>query len=372
VKKIPVCEPFLVGKELDYVRDCIGSNWISSRGSYLNEFEARFAGYCGCRFGVTTTSGTTALHLALAALSIGRGDEVIVPSFTMASTAFAIVYVGATPVLVDSDPETWTVDVSQIERRITQRTRAIIPVHIYGHPCDMDPILDIASRHGLFVVEDAAEAHGAEYKGRRLGSFGHVGCFSFYANKIITTGEGGMVLTSDHALAERARDLRDLGFSRQQRFLHEEIGFNYRMTNVQAAIGLAQLENIERFVAKRRGNAKLYNSMLGGLPDLVLPPEKPWAKNVYWMYAILLANQARIGRDEFREKLAARGIETRTFFLGMHDQPALRKQGLFEGEEFPVTDELGRRGLYLPSGTGLTESEVSYVCEEIHEILGVR
>jgi perosamine synthetase len=368
VKKIPVCEPYLIGREAEYVNACLKDNWISSRGPYIDQFEARFAEYCGCRFGITTTSGTTALHLTLAALSIGPGDEVIVPTFTMASTVFAIVYLGATPVLVDSDPETWTIDVSRIEDKITKRTRAIMPVHIYGHACDMDPVLDTAERHNLIVIEDAAEAHGAEYKGRRLGGLGHVSCFSFYANKIVTTGEGGMVVTSDEVVAERARALRDLGFSREKRFLHESVGFNYRMTNLQAAIGLAQLENIERFVGMRRRNAALYNSHLAGLPGLVLPPEKPWAKNVYWMYGILLTDAAPLTRDELRDRLSGYGIETRTFFLGMHQQPALRERGLFLNEEFPVANGLARQGLYLPSGTGLTEFEVGYVCHTIRTI----
>jgi perosamine synthetase len=372
MKRIPVCEPYLAGREAEYVNACLRGNWISSRGSYIDEFEAGFARYCGCRFGVTTTSGTTALHLALAALSIGPGDEVIVPTFTMASTVFAILYVGATPVLVDSNPETWTIDVEGIERKITPQTRAIMPVHIYGHACDMDPVLDIASRHDLVVLEDAAEAHGAEYKGRRLGGLGRASCFSFYANKIVTTGEGGMVVTSDEAVADRARALRDLGFSREKRFLHDSVGFNYRMTNLQAAIGLAQLENIDRFVDMRRRHAGLYTAHLSGLRGVVLPPEKPWAKNVYWMYGILLTEAAPVGRDELREALAAHGIETRTFFFGMHEQPALRKRGLFAGEAFPVADALARQGLYLPSGTGLRESEIGYVCDTIRAVLGGR
>jgi perosamine synthetase len=243
---IPVCIPLLGEKELENVIDCIKTNWISSKGKYVEEFEDKFAKYCGCKYGVTTTSGTTALHLALASIGVGKGDEVIIPASTMIATAFAVVYCDATPVLVDAEPETWNIDVAKIEEKITDRTKAIMPVHIYGHPCDMDPIMKLAKEHDLYVAEDAAEAHGAEYKGKKAGGIGDIGCFSFYANKIITTGEGGMVVTNDEEIAERAKSLRNLSFPKEKRiYLHSEVGYNYRMTNIQAAIGLAQFERID-------------------------------------------------------------------------------------------------------------------------------
>ena len=368
--KIPVCEPFLTGKEMEYVMDCLRTNWISSAGKYVNEFEQRFAEYIGCKYGISTTSGTTALHLALAALKIGRGDEVIVPAFTMIAPVFAVVYTGAKPVLVDADSETWNIDVNKIEEKITPNTKAIIPVHIYGHPCDMDPIMEIAEKYNLWVIEDAAEAHGAEYKGKKVGSFGHVSCFSFYANKIITTGEGGMIVTNDEKIAERARRLKDQAYSPERRFLHTDIGFNYRMTNIQAAIGLAQLEHIDEFVEKRRRNAYLYNSRLKDVPGITLPPEKEWAKNVYWMYSILIEDEFGMSRDELMERLKERGIETRTFFIPMHEQPAFLNLGLFKGERYPVAESLGKQGLYLPSSSGLKEEDINYICQVIKEVSG--
>lgn len=364
---IPVCEPLMGGKELEYVTDCLQANWISSAGKYISQFEEGFSAYCGSKYGIATTSGTAALHLALAALGIGRGDEVILPSFTMAACAFAVMYTGAKPVLVDAEPDTWNIDVLQIEKKITPQTKAIMPVHLYGHPCDMDPILDIARKHRLFVVEDAAEAHGAAYKGRMAGGIGDVGCFSFYANKIITTGEGGMIVTDDEKVAERARRLKDQAFSRERRFFHAELGFNYRMTNVQAAIGLAQLEQIDRFVEMRRKNARLYNELLRGSPGLILPGEKTWAKNVYWMYSIVVEDKFGMSRDDLMGFLRQRGVDTRTLFIPMHVQPAFKDAGLFEGERYPVSERLAAGGLYLPSGSGLTEGQINTVCEAIHQ-----
>lgn len=366
---IPVCEPFMMGEELRYVADCIGSNWISSRGQYIEEFEGKFAHYCGCEHGISTTSGTTALHLALAALGIGKGDEVIVPAFTMIASLFAIVYVGAKPVLVDAEPETWTMDVGKIEAKITRQTRVIMPVHIYGHPCDMGPIMELAREYGLRVVEDAAEAHGAEYRGRRAGGIGHVGCFSFYANKIITTGEGGMVVTNDEETARRARRLKDLAFSEGRRYLHEEVAFNYRMTNVQAAIGLAQFEKIDELVERRREHAHLYSSLLGSIVGVKTPVEREWARNVYWMYSILIEKEAGVSRDELMSGLAGMGVETRSFFIPMHRQPVFAKMGLFQGESYPVGERLSEVGLYLPSSSGLTREQIETVCEAVEKIL---
>jgi len=368
---IPVCIPLLGEKELENVVDCIKTNWISSKGKYVEEFEDKFAKYCGCKYGITTTSGTTALHLALASINLKKGDEVIIPASTMIATAFAVIYCGAKPVLVDAEPETWNMDVNKIEKKITNKTKAIMPVHIYGHPCDMDPIMRLARDYGLYVVEDAAEAHGAEYKGKKAGGIGHVGCFSFYANKIITTGEGGMVVTNDEEIAERAKSLRNLCFPKEKRiYLHSEMGYNYRMTNIQAAIGLAQFERIDELAEMRRRNAHLYNKYLEDVEGVTLPVEKEWAKNVYWMYSILIEDEFGMSRDELMEKLEKKGIETRTFFIPMHEQPVFLNMGLFKfkGESYPVAEELARKGLYLPSSSGLKEEEIRYICDVIKDI----
>jgi perosamine synthetase len=367
---IRICEPVLGDKELEYVTDCLKTGWISSRGKYVSEFEQRFAQYCGCKYGVSTTSGTTALHLAVASLGIGPGDEVIIPAFTMIATAFAVIYTGAKPVLVDVDPETWNMDANYIEEKITKRTRAIMVVHIYGHPCDMDEIVGIAKKHGLYIVEDAAEAHSAEYKGRKTGGLGDVGCFSFYANKIITSGEGGMIVTNHKDIAAKASRLKDLAFAilEERTYLHSELGFNYRMTNVQAAIGLAQFEKIDEYAEMRRHNAHYYNSQLKEISGITLPPEKEWAKSVYWLYSILIEDQFGMDRDKLANKLLQREVETRKFFISMHRQPVFLKMGLFKGESYPVSDELSRKGLHLPSSSGLKEAEIEYISQVINDI----
>jgi perosamine synthetase len=367
---IPVCVPLLGGRELEYVQDCIATNWISSKGKYVNAFEERFASYCGVSHGIATTSGTTALHLALASLGVGPGDEVILPSFTMMSTAFAVIYCGARPVLVDAEPDTWNMNPDLIEEKITRRTKVLLPVHLYGHPCDMDPILRLARLHDLSVVEDAAEAHGAEYRRRKAGSIGDIGCFSFYANKIITCGEGGMVVTKDDAIAEKARSLKDLAFDRERRFLHTDIGYNYRMTNIQAAIGLAQLERIDEMVERRRNHAMRYNQLLAGVPGIQRPVEMPWARNVYWMYSLLIHDEFGMGREELMKLLEERGVESRTFFFPMHEQPVFRRMKIFPDGRYPVAENLGRRGLYLPSSSGLSDDEIRYVCDVLIEAAG--
>lgn len=367
-KFIPVCEPVIGKREARYVLDCLRTGWISSQGRYAEEFAPRFAEYCGVRYGILTSNGTTALHLALAALGVGPGDEVIIPAFTMIATAFAVVYTGAKPVLVDSEPETWNIDVTQIERKITSKTKVILPVHIYGHPCDMDPIRRLAKKHHLWVVEDAAEAHGAEYKGRRCGSLGDMGCFSFYANKIITMGEGGAVVTNNQRLAERLNLLHDLAHSPKKRFSHIAVGFNYRLTNLQAAIGLAQLEQIAKFVEARRRNAAFYNRYLAGVKGLWRPAEKDWARNVYWMYGITIGKEFGMSRDDLMAALAKQGIGTRAFFTPMHQQPVFKKLGWFKNEHYPVAERLGREGLYLPSGSGLTRSQIEVVCRVISDL----
>ena len=366
-RQIPVCEPYLGGRESEYVLDCMTSNWISSSGRYLTQFEREFARYCGCEHGIATTSGTTALHLAVAATGLGPGDEIIMPVFTIAATVFAALYVGARPVFVDVEPDTWTLCPDQVAAKIGAATRAIMPVHMYGHPCDMDPISELADRHDLWLVEDAAEVHGAEYRGRKCGGLGDAGCFSFYANKIVTTGEGGMVVTNDAALADRCRSLKNLAFNKERRFLHDAVGFNYRMTNLQAALGLAQLERIEEYVERRRAHAQLYNQLLSGVEGLTLPQERPWARNVYWMYGVVVDDAFGCSRDELMLRLGQLGIETRTFFIPMHEQPLLQRLGLATGETYPVATQLGRQGMYLPSSTGLTEEEIRYVVHAIRE-----
>ena len=364
----PVCEPVIGKKEEEYILDCLHTNWISSKGKYVDEFAQKFAKFCGAKYSVLTTNGTTALHLALVALGVGPGDEVIIPAYTMIATAFAVSYTGATPVLVDSEPETGNIDVLKIEEKITLRTKVIIPVHIYGHPCDMDPIMKLAKKHKLFVVEDAAEAHGAEYKGTRCGGIGDIGCFSFYANKIITMGEGGAVVTNSKKIADKLKLLVNLAHSPKKRFSHIAIGFNYRLTNLQAAVGVAQLEQADKFIRARRRNAKLYNRLLKGVGGLRLPVEKEGVKNVYWMYGIVIEKDFGLSRDELMVALAEKKIGTRAFFSPMHKQPIYRKMGVFKGERYLVAEDLGKQGLYLPSGSGLTQDQIRYICQMIKEI----
>jgi perosamine synthetase len=362
---IPVCQPTLSGNELKYITDAVETNWISSAGSYIPRFEELFAEKMGTRYGVACANGTVALHLALATVGLQPGDEAIIPTFTMIATANAATYLGVRPVLVDSEMQTWNMDLNQVEDAITPRTKAIVLVHTYGHPVDMDVLNEIAARHGIFVLEDAAEAHGAVYKGRPVGSLGDAASFSFYGNKIITTGEGGMVTTNREDVARLAWNLRDHAFSTERHFWHKFVGYNYRMTNLQAAIGLAQAEQLERFVDARRANAAYYTELLSRIPGIVTPPEAPWAKNVFWMYGILLNKEFGLSRDQLRSALAARGIETRTFFIPMHCQPIYFDQ--YRGQRFPVAEDLCRRGLYLPSASNLTSDDILTVVEAIKE-----
>lgn len=357
---IPISEPNLGKEELKNVINCIKTNWISSKGKYVSEFEKKFSKYCGCRFGVSTSSGTTALHLALKALGVGKGDEVILPTLTFAATANVVIHCGAKPVFVDSEPVTWNIDPERIEEKITDKTKVIIPVHLYGHPCDLDPIIDIAKDHGLFIVEDAAEAHGAEYKKRKVGSFGDIGCFSFYGNKIITTGEGGMCITDNEELAERMRILKNHGMDPNKKYWHPFVGFNFRLTNLQAAVGLAQLKKLDKFIKIKRANAKLYNSLLEDVEGITLPPEESWAKNVYWMYSILIENDFRVSRDKLMKELKEKGVETRPFFYPVHTMPPYHTE-----EHFPVSEELSRKGISLPSSTNLKKDEIEYITEII-------
>jgi perosamine synthetase len=366
---IPVNEPLLGENDYAAVLEAMRSGWISGAGPHIEAFEGRWADYCGRKHGVAVANGTVALQVAVALLDLRPGDEVIMPTFTIISCALPVVLAGAIPVLVDSDPQTWTMDVAQVEARITSRTRAIMPVHVYGHPVDMDPLLEIARRHGLAIVEDAAEAHGAEYRGRRAGSFGAASTFSFYANKLLTTGEGGMLLVDDDELAERARRLRNLGFQPGRRFLHAELGFNFRLTNMQAALGLAQIERMDSIVARKRRMGHDYTERLSEVPGLELQVQQPWARGVYWMYGLVVREDTGLDAAEFARRLAARGVETRPFFLGMHEQPVLREMGLFAGERYPVAERIARQGLYLPSGLSLDEAQIAEVCAIVREVL---
>lgn len=360
---IPVCEPQMDGNEEKYVTQAVRSNWISSAGRFITEFENLFAEKVGARYGVACSSGTTALHLGLATLGIGPGDEVIVPTFTMIASPNSVAYTGAKIVLVDSEAETYNMDISQVESKITPRTKAIMPVHTYGHPVDMDGLLDIARRHNLFVIGDTAEAHGAEYKGHPIGGLGDLATYSFYANKIISTGEGGMITTNNAEIAGLARNLRDHAFSRERHFWHKYLGYNFRMTNLQGAVGLAQTERFEALVECRRRNALLYNEFLADVPGLTLPPEREWAKSVFWMYSVLVGPAFGKNRDQLRQALAKRGIETRTFFIPIHLQPIYYAE--FGRQEFPIAEMLCERGVYLPSAPTLTRREIEFITVSI-------
>lgn len=361
---IPIYQPDLSGNELRYVTDCIKSTWISSLGRYIDAFEASFATYCGVRFGISCANGTVALHLVLEACGIGRGDEVIVPTLTFVATANAVRYTGAKPVFIDSNPYTWTIDPGLIEEKITRRTKAIIAVHLYGHPADMDPILELAERHHLLVIEDAAEAHGAEYKGQKVGSLGHAAAFSFYGNKVITTGEGGMIVTNDPALAERARFLKDHGMSKEKRYWHPEVAYNYRLTNIQAAIGLAQLERIDEVIEKKRKIATWYNHELADCEMITLPPGAPWARSVYWLYSVLLSEKTRADRDQLMCILKQNGIDSRPFFYPMHQLPPYKSS-----LPFPVAEKLSAVGINLPSYIALCREKIELICRVLQNCL---
>lgn len=369
---IPVCKPWLPGNEKKYALNALETNWISSSGEYIQKFEEKFSEFCRVEYGVSCSSGFGALHLACAALGLKKGDEVIVPTFTMAACTNSIILTGAKPVLVDSDKETYCIDVDGIEEKITNKTRAIMPVHIYGHPCDMDKIMELAKKYNLYVIEDCAEAHGAEYKGKKVGSIGDVGCFSFYANKILTTGEGGMCITNNSNLTEKMKKLRNHAFG-VPRFIHNEIGFNYRLTNIQAAIGVAQVENADKLVEARRNIGKIYNKHLNKMGGLILPIEKDYAKNVYWMYGVVLSNEIKLAKEEIMGKLREKGIDTRSFFIPMHKQPAyynkIVENSPETNKEFPIAEKIGKRGFYLPSSSNLTESKIKIITNNLEEVL---
>jgi perosamine synthetase len=362
MKFIPIYEPDLGKKEKRYVNKCLDTNWISSQGKFIHKFEKSFSKYCNVLYGVSTSNGTTALHLALLALDIKEGDEVILPNFTFISSANVIKHCNAKPIFVDCKKD-GTIDPDLIEKKITNKTKVIMPVHLYGTPCDMDPILKIAKKYNLYIVEDCAEAHGAEYKGRKVGSFGNIGCFSFYANKIITTGEGGMCVTNNKSIAEKINLLKNHGMSTKKKYWHEIIGFNYRMTNIQAAIGLAQLSKINRFIRLKRRNAKLYNSLLKDVKGIILPKESKYSKNVYWMYSILLEDTYPISRDEFILRLRLKGIDSRPFFYPVTSMPSYKSN-----EKFLITEDLSKKGINLPSSATLTKKEIIYISKKINEL----
>lgn len=363
---IPIAEPSLGQEELNNITEAVKSGWISSKGKFIPEFEEGFAEYCGVKYGVATSNGTVALHLALTALGVEKGDEVIVPTLTFIATANAVRYTGAKPIFVDSTPDYWCIAPEKVEDAITPVTKAIIPVHLYGHPCDMDAIIAIAQKHNLYVIEDAAEAHGAEYKGRKVGSFGDISCFSFYGNKIITTGEGGMCLTNNEGLAQRMKTLRDHGMNPHKRYWHDTVGFNYRMTNMQAAVGVAQLGKLVKIIDKRKTIAEWYCEALRDLKEnklIKLHPQMHWAKCVYWIYSILLQDLSNVSRrDELIEKLAEEGVETRPLFYPLHRMPPY-----YTKEEFPIAEDLSKRGISLPSSSNLSREQVGIIAALIKD-----
>jgi perosamine synthetase len=363
--EIPVAKPLLAGNEAAYVAECIATNWISSQGRFVRRFEHDFAAFCNAEHAAATCNGTAALHLALAALDVGPGDEVIVPSLTFIATANSVRYTGAIPVFADCESDTWNLDPAEIGRLVTSRTKAVIVVHLYGQPARMDEIMEQADRHGLTVIEDAAEAHGAMYKGRMVGGIGHLGCFSFFGNKIITTGEGGMVVCNSGRLADRVRILRDHGMDPERRYWHPWVGFNYRMTNLQAAVGCAQLERIDEILESKRQTAKWYASRLTEIRGLTLPPTNDWSSSVFWMFSVLVdENLIGLSRDLVLKHLQEKGIEGRPFFYPAHKMPPYEA-----GIHLRNTEVLSSVGLNLPSYVGLTESEVDRVCRALKDVL---
>ena len=367
---IPVNRPVLDGNEQRYLAECIESGWISSEGPFVKKLEGRFSEFMGCKYGIAVCNGSLAIDLALGALRIGAGDEVILPSFTIISCAAAVVRAGAVPIVVDSDAATWNIDPAVIADKITSRTKAIMLVHIYGLPVDMDPVLELAAKHDLFVIEDAAQQHGQTYKGRRVGSLGDIATVSFYPNKHVTTGEGGMVLTNDLELAERCRRLRNLDFDTERRYIHDELGWNLRMSNLQAAVGVAQLERIRDTLHKKRQVGAWYHERFRGHPLLQLPLERTsFADNLYWVFGVVLKDRVPFDAREAIARLRAKGVDARHFFWPMHEQPVFRKLGLFAGTRCPVAERIARRGLFLPSGVGTTREEVDQSAQTLLDVL---
>ncbi len=366
---IQVNQPDLGGNEKKYLIECIESGWISSEGPFVKDFEEKFSQKVGRKFGIAVSNGSNALNLAVLSLRLEPGSEIIMPAFTIISCAAAVVQAGLTPVLVDADATTWNMAPAKIEEKITAKTKAIMVVHIYGLPSDMDPILEIARKHGLKIIEDAAEMHGQTYRDLPCGSFGEVSIFSFYPNKHITTGEGGMVVTDDPGIAEHCRSLRNLCFQPKRRFVHEELGFNYRLTNLQAALGLAQLERLDEFVVRKREMGRFYHEQLSGLKEIEISPiETDYSKNIYWVFGLVLSDEVAFDAEEAMLRLSKLKVGTRPFFWGMHEQPVFQKMGLFAGESYPVTEKISRRGFYIPSGLGLTIEQQYLVVEAVKKI----
>lgn len=368
--KVPVNEPLLDGNEKKYLIECIDTGWISSEGPFVKRLEEELATYFDRKYAIAVSNGTIAIDIAIDALELQPGDEVILPSFTIISCVAGLIRKGCIPVFVDQDATTWNMNVEQIESKITARTKAIMVVHIYGLPVDMDPVIELSERHGLRIIEDSAEMHGQNYKGRKCGSFGDISTVSFYPNKHITTGEGGMVFTNDARLAERCRSLRNLCFVPERRFVHHELGYNGRMTNMQAAIGLAQLERIDQFVKKKRWIGSVYQEQLQDIDGVVLPPLRTdYSENIYWVFGIVLKESYPHEAEYVMAKLAALGVGTRPFFWGMHEQPVLKKYPFYKQESLPVCENLSRRGFYLPSGLALQKEQIIYAAEKLKEVI---
>lgn len=367
---IPVNEPLLNGNEKEYLCRCIDTGWISSEGPFVKEFEQKMSETAGRKFGIAVTNGTAALEIAVRALGIKEGDEVIMPTFTIISCAMAVTNVGAIPVLVDSNSHTWNMEAEEIEKKITQKTKAIMVVHIYGLPVEMDPIMQLAEKYNLKVIEDAAEMHGQTYNGKPCGSFGDISTFSFYPNKHITTGEGGMVVTNDEEFAEKCRLFRNLCFKKDRRYVHEEISSNYRFTNLQAAVGLAQLERLDEFIKRKREMGKYYTEALKEVKGFQLPIEKTeYAENIYWVYGLVLEKDFPMDNTEMVRALSENGVGSRTFFWCMHEQPVYVKKSYFAGERFSNAEYLARKGLYIPSGLALTKEQMDKVIHVLTEIV---
>ena len=368
--KVPVNEPYLFGNEKKYLLKCLKDGFVSSSGRFVKKFEEKFAKRVNRKFAISVSNGTAALQLAFEALNLKKNDEVILPSFTIISCILPVIRCGAKPILIDSDPITWNMDVNKLEEKITSRTKAIIAPHIYGLPIDMDSLLKITKKYKLKVIEDSAEVLGLKYKGKECGSFGDVSTFSFYANKHITTGEGGMIVTNDKKIAKKCRSLRNLSFNNKRRFLHHELGWNYRFTNIQSAVGLAQLEKLNRFVIKKRNKGKIYNKGLSKIKIFNIPLEKKkYAKNIYWVYGLVLKKKSPIKLETLMKKLRKEGVETRNFFWPLHEQPVLKKMGFFKKIKLPVAEHISRNGLYLPSGLSISASQQKYVINKIKKII---
>jgi perosamine synthetase len=366
---IPVNEPLLIGNEKKYLDECIDTGWISSEGPFVKKFETEFSKVVNRKYGISVCNGSVALDVAIAALEIGPGDEVIMPTFTIISCATAIVRAGAVPILIDSDKDTWNMHVEQIEKKISKRTKAIMVVHIYGLPVDMNPILKLAKKYNLYIIEDSAEVIGQTYYSQPCGSFGDISTFSFYPNKHITTGEGGMVVTNDEKLAEKCKSLRNLCFQPQQRFLHDGLGWNFRLSNLQAAIGLAQLEQLDRSIIRKREIGNRYTSNLKKITSIQLPKVKTnFAENIFWVFGIVLIDEKYSDARSLMELLKTKNIGTRPFFWPMHEQPAFHKMGLFQNDSHPFSENIARKGFYIPSGLAITNDQIDIVSETLLEL----